>query len=607
MCLIFTALLSSCVKTPEMTLEEIEAAKVSLSNDIISRTLTRPRTDNNFVPGKVGGVWNASISGDPKSFNLLIAEQDAETNGVLAPLSSYLADYDLNSRDWVPFAASFEIRENDDGSQDIKYTLRSDLYWSYYNNAKPRVPVTSDDVIWWYDEIQGDEDCASSAYNAQYMENSSGESERITITKIDDKSFYFHFPRAVAEPLLSTNMTLAPSFLYKKAKEEGGAEGVKKFLNVSSDPKLIPSCGPYFLVEYTPGQRLLYERNPDYWEKDSNGESHYYPQTRLVQIVGDPNTANLLFNEGKLEAYSPSPDKVDSLLASADNGRKKGNSGYSVFNAEGSMSASFWSFNQNPKNKDEAFYSWFTKKEFRQAMSCLLNRERIIRQTYRGLAEPTYYFFPKINKYYNENLILKYRYSHEKARKLLESIGFTRRDDGFLYDTNGSPVVFDLTVVSNNPVVSDIAQIIVDECKKEGITVNVRQTDFQRLVEQLMSTFDWQTMIIGLNGGSLFPTQGSNVWVSSGNLHLWNPLQKSPATEWEARVDELYHEAACISDKEKAAPLWNEYQEIFLEQCPVVYLVRSRSFFAIRNKWDLTNVRYDNLYGATTEYCFLAE
>ncbi|MBQ0051865.1 MAG: ABC transporter substrate-binding protein, partial [Treponema sp.] len=194
---------------------------------------------------------------------------------------------------------------------------------------------------------------------------------------------------------------------------------------------------------------------------------------------------------------------------------------------------------------------------------------------------------------------------HAHAQKLLSSIGFEKKADGFLYDAEGNKVEFDLSIISSQPVYSDIAQIITDECKKEGITVNVRQTDFQKIIEQLTSTYDWQSLIIGLSGGNVFPTQGSNVWVSSGNLHMWNPLQNEPATDWEARVDYVYNEAKCIVDVEKARPYWEEYQKIILEQCPVIFLVSGRSFFAISNRWDLSNVYFDNKVGALTDHVFL--
>jgi peptide/nickel transport system substrate-binding protein len=112
-------------------------------------------------------------------------------------------------------------------------------------------------------------------------------------------------------------------------------------------------------------------------------------------------------------------------------------------------------------------------------------------------------------------------------------------------------------------------------------------------------------MIIGLSGSNIFPSQGSNVWPSSGNLHMWYPQQEEPATDWEARIDYLYNEGNYTIDKAKAKIIWDEYQEIILEQCPVISLIRSRGFWALRNRWDFSNVYYDNINGAETSHVFL--
>ncbi|HAC31513.1 MAG TPA: ABC transporter substrate-binding protein, partial [Treponema sp.] len=132
-----------------------------------------------------------------------------------------------------------------------------------------------------------------------------GSEGRITIQKVDDRSFTFHFPRPEADPLLATNMSFGPAFLYKAAKDRGGAKAVKDLFTVASDPKELPSMGPYFISEYTPGQRIIYERNDDYWEKDKNGQSIFYPQKKVMSIVSDVNTKLLLFKQGKLEDYGP--------------------------------------------------------------------------------------------------------------------------------------------------------------------------------------------------------------------------------------------------------------------------------------------------------------
>jgi peptide/nickel transport system substrate-binding protein len=240
-------------------------------------------------------------------------------------------------------------------------------------------------------------------------------------------------------------------------------------------------------------------------------------------------------------------------------------------------------------------------------MSCLLNRDRINAQVYRGLADPKLNIFPEPNPYYNPKITLQYLYDTERAAALLSSVGFTKGADGVLKDGKGRMVEFDLSIQSESSVTGDIASIVRDELSKAGIKLNIRVVDFQKLVESLFSSFDWDSIFMGLSGSNIFPSQGSNTWPSSGNLHLWNPNQKTPATEWEARVDYLYNEGKFTLDAEKAQTIWDEFQSIILEQCPMIHLMRSRGFWAVNNRWDLTNVYFDNINGAETSFIYLKE
>jgi len=594
--LILALAFSSCSKNEEMSLEELEALSAEGLQELLAKTTTKPWRGEEFVPGKLGGTWNGSMIKDPKSFNQLIAERDAETAGILRMLTDYLVEYDAVRRVWEARCAFPQVVVNET-TLDVIYTLRDNLYWSYYNSDR-KIPVTSDDVIFWYNEIEGDEKFQSSAYNGQFLTMEDGSEARITIHKIDNKSFRFHFPRIIADPLLTTNRDFGPRHVYEPAKKANGVQGVLDLFSVASDPKQIPSMGEWFLVEYVQSQRLVFKRNPDYWNTDKNGLSVPYIEERIVQILPDQNTQYLVFKEGRLETYGARPEDLDELV-------NKQNTGYTVFNAEGNIGAGMWSFNQNPQNSNEPYYDWFTKKEFRQAMSCLLNRQRINAQVYRGLAEPKLDFFPEPNPYFNPDIKLEYQYNPARALELLKSAGFTLDKQGALLDDKNRRVEFDLSFTADNNVTADMASIIVDELGKAGIKVNIRAMDFQKLVEQLTSTYDWQTIMIGL-GANLFPSQGSNVWPSDGNLHLWHPLQPKPFTEWEARIDYLYNEGSYTINKEKAFEIWDEYQRLILEQCPVIYLMRSRSFWAIQNRWDFTNVYYDNLNGAETQHIFLS-
>jgi peptide/nickel transport system substrate-binding protein len=594
-------LLLSCSKTEELSLEEIEARGVEGLREILDRTTSKPWRGEDFIPGIPGGTWNSSITGEPKSFNLLVAERDNETSAIVSRLHDFLLDYDVVRREWKPRCAFPELVVDEEaGTLEVVYTLRDNLYWNYYENTKPRVPVTSDDVIFWYDEIRGDGAMQSSSYNSQFITMEDGSEERITIRKIDEKRFAFHFPRLNADPFLATNMDFGPAFIYREAKKKGGVQGVLDLFSVDTDPVTIPSMGQWFLTEYTPSQRLVYKKNPDYWNQDSLGQSIPYPREEIVQILPDSNTQFLVFKEGKLEYYSSRPEDLNELI------EKQKSGAYTVFNADGGINAPMWSFNQNPKNRGTPQYSWFTQKEFRQAMSCLLNRGRIIAQVYRGLAEPKIDFFPPPNPYYNGDITLSYLYDPGRALELLRSIGIGQDTQGIMRDSGGRQIEYDLSISSDNTIMTDIAAIIRNELEKVGIKINIRATDFQKLVDQLSFDYDWQSVLIGL-GSNFFPTQGSNVWPSTGNLHFWYPLQESPATDWEARIDYLYNEGKYTIDKEKAGIIWDEYQRIILEQCPVIYLLRPRSFFALRDRWDFSNFYFDNLNGVETSQVFLRQ
>ena len=595
----------SCSGAKEITQEEWEAISVAGLEELLEQTQSKSWQGEEFAVGQSGGVWQSGIVSEPKTFNLHVAERDASSAAIVSSMHDYLVDYNVVTREWKGQAAFPEVEVDEEaGTLKVIYTLRDDLFWSFYGSDR-KIPVTSDDVIFWYDEIQGDEEFYSSSYNGQFIVMEDGSDAHIDIEKIDEKSFAFLFPRIVANPLLTTNMVFGPRFIYEKAKMEGGVQGVLDLFSIASDPKEIPSMGRWFLTEYVPGLRLVFRRNPDYWEKDTNGRSYPYYDESIVQILPDENTQFLVFMEGRLESYSARPEDLDELIGGQSRARGRRSAGaYTVFNAEGSLGASLWSFNQNPRMAEREWHEWFTQKEFRQAMSCILNRDRVISQVYRGLADPKLDFFPAPNPFYNPDIQLDYVYNPRRAIELLSSIGIRQDASGVMRDAKGRAVEFDLSIPSDITIHSDTASIIADEAEKIGIKINIRPTDFQKLVEQLTATYDWASIFIGL-GSNFWPTQGSNVWPSDGNLHLWYPLQKEPATEWEARIDYLYNEGSFTSDPEKAKPLWDEYQKILLEELPVIYLLRQRSFFAINNRWDFTNFYFDNLNGAETSYLFL--
>ncbi len=48
------------------------------------------------------------------------------------------------------------------------------------------------------------------------------------------------------------------------------------------------------------------------------------------------------------------------------------------------------------------------------------------------------------------------------------------------------------------------------------------------------------------------PMEQMNFWLSSGDQHQWWPRQKTPATPWEARIDQLELQQASEPSRDAA-------------------------------------------------------
>jgi peptide/nickel transport system substrate-binding protein len=593
-------LLAGCQPKEEYSADELAALKVQGSADILKKTVSRPKPapgDEPYEIGKPGGTWLAGITSDPKTFNTLTA-RDGDSREVIDVLYDYLVDYDPLTKEFIPrVAESFRVETDEAaGTMDVFFTLRRDIWWTT-PDGKVREKVTADDVVFWYDGIEGDQDLQMPGYASQFVTMPDGSKERTTIEKTGTYDFVFHYPRIVANPFLMSNMSFGPRFVFEKAKKEGGAEALLEIFGVDTDPRTIPSMGPYHITEYTPGVRVVLTRNPDYWKKDKKGNPLPYKQEIIMKIIPNRNTEYLLFQNGETDGYSLRPEDLPELTG-------KENADYTVFNGGPSEVSAFLCFNQNPDNLPEHLFKWFALTEFRQAMSCLVNRDRIAAQVHRGLAQPAEYFFSRSNPFFDPGIKQEFSYNPKRAVKILKKAGFRQNGEGTMLDPDGKPVEFNLFVGVENNVGVDTANIFADECARVGIKVNVKPIDFQKLVDMIMNTYDWEAVMVSL-GANNFPEMGSNVWQSSGNFHLWRPLQKEPATDWEARIDYLYNEGAYTADHEKAEKVWNEYQRIILDQCPFIYLVYPNSFMAVRNKWG--NVYYDSLTGSDSLYYYLTE
>ena len=200
---------------------------------------------------------------------------------------------------------------------------------------------------------------------------------------------------------------------------------------------------------------------------------------------------------------------------------------------------------------------------------------------------------PSAGDFHNPE-VRRYEYDPETAKSILDGLGWEDQNgDGFREDGDGNPIVFTIVTNEENSIRTEALALIREDLHAIGIDARVESLPFGDIVAQLTATYDWEGVIIGLTGGTE-PHGGINVWHSSEPLHLWNPNQSEPATEWEAEVDRLYIEGSQELDHERRVRHYHQAQAIAAENVPLIYTVLSERLSAIRNVFGNTT---PTLYG----------
>jgi peptide/nickel transport system substrate-binding protein len=357
---------------------------------------------------------------------------------------------------------------------------------------------------------------------------------------------------------------------------------------IDTPPAQIIGTGPFMLSEYHPGERLVFKRNPHYWKKSSQGEALPYLDKIIYLIIPDNQAQLLKFIDGELDSTGVSGSDYPLLKP------LEAQKNFKIYEAGANYDSSFVTLNQNPginPNTHKPFIdpvklSWFTNLDFRRAIAHVIDKKKIIEILNNGFGLPQNGpMSPSSGFFYNPDVTV-YDYNLDKARAILKQAGFKyRNSDQMLEDPQGHAVEFNLyTADAGIAGRVQMAAIIRSDLEKIGMKVNLVPVEFNTLVNKLMASFDWDMVMIGLTGG-VEPHFGQNVWHSSGGLHLWNPHQAVPATDWEKRIDEIYDQGSQELDENKRKVLYDEFQRIVADQLPVIYTVLNMDMYAVRNKF----------------------
>jgi peptide/nickel transport system substrate-binding protein len=519
---------------------------------------------------KYGGTLVLALTSDPKSFNPILAKETS-TTAVTGHIFEGLTTVDPFTLKVIP-----NLAESWDSSRDgltWTFVLREGLLWS---DGKP---FTSEDVVFTFGDLIFNDDIPNSSRDIFTLDG-----RPIRVEAVDDRTVRFVLPVKFAPFLRSLSQEILPKHVLADAVRN------KKFnFSWGIDAKLsdIVGMGAYLLADYQPGRRIVLRPNPYYWKKGPGGEKLPYIQKIEYVIVPSMDVSLLKFLEGSLDAYSMRGMDYPLLKP----GEKVKN--FTVYDLGPDMGSSFITFNQNPganAKTGKTFVAphkliWFTDIRFRRAVAHAVDKKRIIDIVKNGLGYPQDSAeSPAVGQFFCAD-VMTYPFDLDASRALLKDMGFADQDrDGVLEDPQGRKLEFNLYTNADNGERVDVASIIRSDLERVGMKVNLQLVEFNTLVAKLTSTYDWDAIVLGLTG-SMDPHFGQNVWRSSGQLHLWNPQQKTPATDWEKKVDDIFEAAGQEFNEDKRKALYDQYQKIVAEQLPVIYTALSARLTAVKNKF----------------------
>ena len=537
--------------------------------------------------GKFGGTLTSSVIGEgPKTFNPFNSKDNISSIMSEVMYDGLLSTHPITGQPIPRLAKSFKISDN---GLDYTIKLRHGIKWS---DGKP---ITADDVVFtWRDII------FAGFGNTSTRDSVIIDGKLPTVEKIDDYTVKFTTPEPFAPFIRMLSTPIAPKHIFMPAVQRG-KEYFDRFLSTNTKPEDFVISGAFKLKEYVPAQRVVYEKNPNYYI--INGENKKLPYLdRLVYlIVGDLNNEVLKFEAKELDIINLQGSKVARYKA------MENHSDFNMHNLGPDTGTMYLTMNLNNRKNDKGEYyvnpkkqTWFQDKNFRTAVDYAVDRKNIVLNIANGIGAPLYTAESLNSIYLNKNLE-PYDKNLKKSLKLLQKSGFHRDEKGSLFDKNGNRVEFDLYTNAGNTEREAIGVMIKQDLEDLGMKVNFKPIEFNSLVNKLVNTFDWDMVIMGFTGSPLEPNGGKNVMMSDGTLHVYNMRppkdHNSKKYDFEKRIDELFIKGALATKFEDRKKYYDEYQKIIYEEKPFIYLYAPTRIVALRNKFK--NIFPTSLGGVT--------
>ncbi len=384
-------------------------------------------------------------------------------------------------------AESWEVNE---AGSEFTFKLREGMKWS------DGAPFTADDIVFFVDDLLNNPEFYPSPPSRFVVAG-----ETMKAEKIDDQTVklifaapYGTFLTELATPLAQEPVIWAKHYCQQfhptyntdvqamvdasEAVEDwpslfrlkcGEVEAPNRWSNAERptlDPWLITGDG------YTAGStQIIMERNPFFWQVDTDGNQLPYVDTITWSVVQDNQALLLEAVAGNIDMQARRLSSPANKPVLSEAAASKGFKLYALTNSNSNSMAIHF----NHTHKDPVMREFFRNKDVRIALSLAIDREEIIDIVYQGIGEPWQIGPRPEHVLYNEQLGRQHvDYDPDTANEMLDAAGYAERDsEGFRLFPDGRRITFNVNYTGiEQPDWGDSLEIIKEHWKDIGIDLN---------------------------------------------------------------------------------------------------------------------------------------
>jgi peptide/nickel transport system substrate-binding protein len=467
-------------------------------------------------------VWGMRV--EPKTLNQINNDTDIYSRWITTPyIWEPLLEYDYDTMKLKPYLAeSYDVSED---GLEVTFKLRDDIYFS------DGVPITSDDVIFTYATIMDPRiDAATVAQQYTDVEK---------VVRIDDKQVRFVMKRPFFKTL--DNLSFVDTGIYPRHVYE--FDNPAQFNERNSNPV---GSGPYVFEKWDVGSDIVLRRNENYWG--------IKPNFRKVVYRFITNTVACLqaLRAGDIDLMIPEPDQFADIRSDE------------VFKEQ------FYCIQYYEPRVPFFYIGWnmdtvyFSDKRVRQAMTHIIDREKIVDNLLKGsgkiITGPFY-----SNGRQNNPAISPWPYDPARGKELLDQAGWIDTDGDGIRDKNGVLFRFKFMYNSSNTFYIRLVKLIKDEAAKVGIDVVADPYEWSVLLPRLTER-RFEAMVMGWGGDVIDdPYQifhSSQIGNGASNYVGFRSKE----------ADRLIEKARMTLDKHKRNELFHHVHRILHEEQPYTFL-----------------------------------